>query len=57
MSKQSNKPNKARLGNPTSRPVLNVTCNMNLNPAFNARPRFHEKGCQPAIEIHFAIFP
>ncbi len=29
---------------------------MNLNPAINVGPRFHEKDCQPANEIYFAIF-
>jgi hypothetical protein len=29
--------------------------NYNPNPTINARPRFHEKDCQPAIEIYFAI--
>jgi hypothetical protein len=33
-----------------------LSCIFNLNPVIDARPRFHEKGCQPAIEIHFAIF-
>ena len=28
----------------------------NLNPVIDARPRFHEKDCQPAIEIYFTNF-
>jgi hypothetical protein len=29
--------------------------NYNINPVSDDRPRFHEKDCQQAIEIHFAI--
>jgi hypothetical protein len=40
----------------TSRPVSMNSRNYNTNPVIDARLRFHEKDCQPAIEIHFAKF-
>jgi hypothetical protein len=51
--KRENKPHRATT---TSRSVSMISPDYNLNPVIDARPRFHEKDCQPAIEIHFAIF-
>ncbi len=41
---------------PISRPVYMIFRNSNLNTVIDTRPRFHEKDCQPSIEIHFTNF-
>jgi hypothetical protein len=48
--------NKPRHATPTSRRATKLSRIYNIKPVVDVRSRFHEKDCQPAIEIYFASF-